>query len=165
MTKRSRKIVTFHRNAIAEYYRGEIEDHVMDIKKMLRPLTELATYNAEMEDAEIRADRADEMRRRIEYKLADIAQDMEEITRLIKRGKQNMQNWIKREDECQAHFTMTEEEYRGLMAEAQAVDDMDAPEDPELTEEQEAMYREMEEEVLARMRDIDSTYDSPIDDI
>lgn len=155
MTKRSRKIVQYHKNEVAEYFRGEIEDHVMDIKKMLRPLTELATYNAETEDAEARADRADEMRRRIEYKLADIAQDVEEITRLIKGGKKSMQNWIK-QDECNAYFTMSEEEFRGLM---QRQEDTDAPEDPELTEEQEEALLAEEDEILERLRDIDPAYD------
>lgn len=144
---------------MAEYYRDLIESDIDTIRYFLHNLTELATYNAEMENYMVRADQADDMRRSIEVRLSIITEHVNEITRLIKGGK-NMQNWIKRED----GFTLTEEDYRGLMAEAKAVDDMDAPEDPELTEEQEQMYREMEEEVLARMRDIESTYDSPLDD-
>lgn len=154
MTKRSRKIVEYHRNEVAAYFRGEIEDHILFIKKMLRPLTELATYNAETEDAEVRADRADDMRRGIEYRLGEITREVEEITRLIKGGKKSMQNWIK--DDCNAYFTMSEEEFQGLM---QRQEDTDAPEDPELTEEQEQALLEEEDEILARLRDIDPAYD------
>lgn len=139
---------------MAEYFRGEIEDHILFIKRMLKPLTALATYNAETEDAEVRADRADDMKRGIEYRLGEITREVEELTRLIKGGKQNMQNWIK--DECAAYFTMTEEELEGLL---QKQEDTDAPEDPELTEEQEQALLEEEDEILERLRDIDPAYD------
>lgn len=138
---------------MAEYFRGEIEDHILFIKRMLKPLTALATYNAETEDAEARADRADDMKRGIEYRLGEITREVEDLTRLIKGGK-DMQNWIK--DDCNAYFSMSEEEFQGLL---NRQEDTDAPEDPELTEEQEEMYRETEEETLARLRDIDPAYD------
>ena len=138
---------------MAEYYRGEIEDHILFIKRMLKPLTALATYNAETEDAEVRADKADDMKRGIEYRLGEITREVEDLTRLIKGGK-NMQNWIK--DECAAYFTMTEEELEGLL---QKQEDTDAPEDPELTEEQEEALLAEEDEILERLRDIDPAYD------
>jgi len=140
---------------VAEYFRGEIEDHILFIERMLKPLTALATYNAETEDAEVRADRADDMKRGIEYRLGEITREVEELTRLIKGGKQNMQNWIK-QDECNAYFTMSEEEFQGLL---NRQEDTDAPEDPELTEEQEQALLEEEDEILARLRDIDPAYD------
>ena len=150
---RNRKVIEYHRNEVAEYFRGEIEDHILFIKRMLKPLTALATYNAETEDAEVRADQADDMKRGIEYRLGEITREVEDLTRLIKGGK-NMQNWIK--DECNAYFTLTEEELEGLL---QKQEDTDAPEDPELTEEQEQALLEEEDEILARLRDIDPAYD------
>lgn len=84
MRKKRKRVIQISYKREAEYYLGSIESEAKEIQLVLEKLFDLAAYNAEMEEPLVRADKADDYKKWIVFKLEEIGILAEMITDFVR---------------------------------------------------------------------------------